>query len=690
MKTLSKKFLPFLLIIIGCLRLFAERFSGKFAFLRSLASEPTGWLFWTVGIAGLIWLILQQSAFSETENPRSEQAKGSPLQQFFRNYGIEMLILLLTAASLSMLIRSGYFWDDAVNSTAYLAEKKDSIPTLTHVLTFMRRYLELGRINVLSFYYYFFFYIENVSVYKGLIILTILMDQLIFRKVLMEFGVSRSGARLGMLLIPLLLQTRAYQDPVSGFYSLMQVLTAEMLLSALFLNRWLKGGKKRHLFLSLTVFTFGLLTYEVCFPFLAMIFLLIWNDRKSFFKAVRDALPFIGVTVLLLGAVYLVRNLFFRVEYPGVAFSLEPARILRAALTQLGAGLPLSFYTAHYQAAVMDNAYPANSFMNYDFLSLLKAIRLSDILIVVTAFYILKKIFRYPLVSGPEASKKPVLLILGFSFAVLPMITVAMSERYQGQLMPGLGYLPVYMQYYGIAVLILCLVSHCKQNRGLRALFLSAFMVILLLNLQNNRAVTKIMNRSFYEPRNAGEAALWGGILDFLPPDAVLVSVNDRRYLWEADWNNNGLYPQFYGNNARRIPATVGDTKLLQEAVNAAETAGHFPNEEGFLRIEPENVWLIEYSGGPGRGFARLGRLVSAEIDPESLALRAAETDKVLYFISGDFPEQDSVQYTTDGGTFRQIEITQQHRIRQNTHGLLFQLPEDEVIFFNSLMLTKR
>ena len=59
-----------------------------------------------------------------------------------------------------------------------------------------------------------------------LIILSILADQLIFRKVLMEFGVPLSGARLGMLLIPLMLQTRAYQDPVSGFYSLMQVLTA--------------------------------------------------------------------------------------------------------------------------------------------------------------------------------------------------------------------------------------------------------------------------------------------------------------------------------------------------------------------------------------------------------------------------------------------------------------------------------
>ena len=162
------------------------------------------------------------------------------------------------------------------------------------------------------------------------------------------------------------------------------------------------------------------------------------------------------------------------------------------------------------------------------------------------------------------------------------MITVAISERYQGQLMPGLGYLPVYIQYYGIAVLILCLVLAVRPSVGKRALCLSAFSVILLLDLQNNRAVTEIMNRSFYEPRNAGEAALHGGILDFLPEDAVLVSVNDRRFLWESDWNNRGLYPQFYGNNARHLPGTVGDTGLLENDIEAARSAGMVPDGDGF------------------------------------------------------------------------------------------------------------
>ena len=682
MKAITEKNLSYLLFFCGGLRLLWERFPRRLPFLRILGGDHHGWIFWTLGIAGLLLLFLQ--ALPEKRVSTGEDAsEGTRLQRFLKIYGIEAAILLVTACSLAMLIRSGYFWDDAVNSTAYLAEKKDSIPTLRHVLDFMGEYLKLGRINVLSVYYYFFFYIENVSVYKALIILSILADQLIFRKVLREFGVPLSGARLGMLLIPLMLQTRAYQDPVSGFYSLMQVLTAELLLCAFFLSRWLRTGKGRELALSLICFGLGLLTYEVCFPFLLMICLLILVRRKNFGRAVRDSLPFAGLVMILLAAVALVRTTaVMQIEYPGVAFSLDPVRILRAFFRQLIAGLPLSFYSAGYQASVLERVYPAASFMNYDFGAFLRSVDLTDLLILAAALFLILKSNRC---KGENTSKAAELAVLGLSFAVLPTLTVALSERYQGQLMPGLGYLPVYIQYYGIAVLLLCLTLGLKRNNVFRALCLSGFAVILLLNLQNNRAVTEIMNRSFYDPRNAGEAALKGGILDFVPEDAVVVSVNDRQYLWEADWNNWGLYPEFYGNYARHIPSSVGDTKLLTGEIEAAFVNGASVDQQGLLTLTPEKIWVIEYSGGSDRGMARLGHLVRAKIDPETLEIRKAETDMCLCFISGSYPEQAGLQYMLNDGTFRMVAPEELQRVRTSGYGILCELPKEDVVRFESI-----
>lgn len=679
-KAAASRIFPVLLLLAGALRVLWERFPHRLPFLRVLGGEYLGWIFWVLGLGGLLWLIMGTlPETSADEGPRNSESGW--LRRFLRNWGIELLILLVTAASLEMLIKSGYFWDDAVNSTAYLAEKRDSIPTLRHVLDFMLKYLELGRINVLSVYYYFFFYIENVSIYKMLIILSILADQLIFRKVLTEFGVSPGGARLGMLLVPLMLQTRAYQDPVSGFYALMQVLTAELLLCTFFLSRWLRGGKCGNLALSLLCFALGLLTYEVCFPFIVMIFLLIWVRRGSFRRALRDSLPFIGLVVLMLAGVFFVRARYVsKSTYAGVAFSLDPLRILRAGITQITAGLPLSFYSAGYQASVMDQVYPASSLLHYDLASFLRSVRLSDVILLLASCFILSRRGK-----GEEPAGRPVLselAVLGLSFALLPAVTVAMSQRYQGQLVAGLGYLPVYIQYFGIVTLLLCLTLRLKPCAGSRALCLSAFALIFLLNLQNNRAVTQIMNRSFYDPRNAGEAALAGGILDFLPEDAVLVSVNERTYLWEADWNNRGLYSEFYGNYSRSLPETVGDTRLLRGMGTE--------NEDGLLTLSPENVWVIRYGGNAERGFAKLGHLISAELDPRSGKLRSAETDEVLWFVSGEFPEGASVQLTGADGSFRRIAAEDRSRVRRSDAGILYALPKEEEILFDSLTLTEK
>ena len=690
MKAFCERYLPWVLILLGVLRLLWERFPGRLAFLHVLGGEHFGWVFWLLGCTGVVWLLLRSLGMKQAVGS-GQQANNILVRRFFEKYGIELLILFLTAASLSMLLRSGYYWDDALNSTVYLAQKKDAVSTFRHVLDFMAEYLHLGRINVLSIYYYFFFYIENVTIYKALIILSILANQLIFRKVLRECGVSLSGARMGMLLIPLMLQTRAYQDPVSGFYSLMQVLTAEMLLCAMFLHRWLEDGKRKNLGLSLLFFGMGLMTYEVCFPFLLMICVLIWVHRGNFVRAVRDSLPFVGLTILMLAAVFIVRKRFVTdTTYSGVAFSLEPERILRAFLTQLCAGLPLSFYSAAYQASVLGNAYPAATIMNYDFASFLRHIRLTDLVILAGFIVLIVNSSKVMIQDEAHDDRHPCcttggLLILGLSFAILPTVTVAFSERYQGQLMPGLGYLPVYMQYYGIAMLLLWIMRRLKKSVGLRSFGLSAFSLILLLNLHNNRAVTEILNHSFYEPRNAGEAALHGGILDFLPENAVLISVNERNYLWEAGWNNSGVYTEFYGNNSRHLPAAVGDNRLLRSFVDEALVNGIEPDKDGWLMLEPESVWLIEYSGNLAGGFARLGRLSYALVNAETLELRSAETDHALYFISGDYADKTAVQYTSAHGAFHHISPSEGLRVRQTADGILFQLPEEQEIVFHSL-----
>ena len=673
-KTRREFILPALMILVGALGCLPARIAARLPLLGQFSGGTCSWMLWVIGLGGVLLLFVKKGTES------AENGTG-----FLRGYGVELFILLLTAACLAMLVPSGYYWDDAVNSTLYLAEKNDSLSTLSHVRAFIGSYLRLGRVNVLSFWYYFFFYIEDPAVYKALIILFILVNQLIFRQTLLEFGLPLRYARAGMLILPLLLQTRVYQDPVSGFYGLMQVLSAEMLLTALFTLRWCRTGKGKHLALSLLFYGIGLFTYEVCYPFIAMICLLIWSRRGNFLKALKSSLPYLVLTLAALIAVFAVRNSpLHDNQYVGVTFSLDPALIAHAALCQIGAGLPLSFYTAGNDGAVLGNVYPAASFMNYNFAAFLADVGIRD-LVILLGFFLCFVLIRREKAEFASWYKERDLPILGFCFALLPSLTVALSNRYQGQLIPGLGYLPVYMQYFGVACLILRLGMKLKRFAPVRALGAAAYCVILLLNLQNNRAVTDIMDRAFYWPREAGEAALRGGILDFVPQDALLVSDNSRTYLWEADWNNAGLYEEFYGSSSRHMPASVGDYSLLREAVDAAAE----PDSDAMLTIEPQNIWLISYDGGPDGGYAKLGRIVRASVNAETLEPVNVVTDQVLFFSSGNYPESAGVRYTGIDGVYRAMSGADLLRIRVTEGGVLYELEPAEQVFFDSLTVTR-
>lgn len=701
MKKYKNFLLPVLLILIGASRPLLCALSRFLPGLNQISGAwPTlSFVFWILLLGGILWLFSLSlpadtadfQPLGERKEARADGWFGKTLA-FLRIWRVELLILAVSALSLSMLIHSGYYWDDAVNSTVYLSEKYDELPLLQNVLIFMRKYIELGRINVLSFYYYFFFLIENVSVYKALIIALVLADQLMLRAVLLKLGVPKKYAQACMLLIPLLIQLRAYQDPVSGFYGLMQVILLELLLSVFFLLRWLEGGKRRDLLLSLGFFGVGLMTYEVCYPFILMIFLLIWLYRRDFWKAVRGALPYALMILVMLGLIFLVRLQYTQEStYVGVAFNLDIGAILHAALCQITAALPLSFYSAGHELAIVGTSYLASEVMNYDFSGFLADITVLDALLAALCLWLLHLIGRERGQNwGTHACGG--LCVLGFGFWLLPAITVSLSQRYQGQLFAGLGYLPVYLQYFGVAML-LCLLwqvlwkrASVILRRGLICLGSSVFLIMMLLNLQNNREVTRLMNHAFYDPRAAGEAALTSGLLDFLPDGARLLSANDETYVWEADWGSRGLYQEYYRIYSGREVNAFGIFDYVGQLSDGKLPAEHITAEvDGSFRAEPENLYLIAYDGDSARGMTKLAHVRAIRVNLAAHQILEAQTDQMIYFISGRYPDYASVSVMRHDEGLLQISAAEAQRVRETDSGILFQLDPQQTVDFESL-----
>ncbi len=483
----------------------------------------------------------------------SEKDKEQSFIGWLADWKVEIAILILTAVSLRTVLQSGYYWDDARNATAYLYERGDGVPLIKNVLAFMGEYIRLGRINVLSCYYYFLFYLPDVASYKLVILLLTLLNQLLLLRVVRFVSGSRSLAQLSMLLIPLLIQFRPYQDPVTSFYGLMQVILAEMILMVWFLIRYLREGRRRDQLLSLLLFFISLMTYEVVFPFILMIGLLIWVETRKLAKALRYGLPYALVCLVLLGAVLILRQAHPPEEiYEGVRFSLNVGAVLRTYLNQISAALPLSFALLGKSAPILWNVTLIDSVFAYRAGEMLRAADAADWMtaawLAVLCFWVLRKI-----ANGMDQVDYRTILTIGFSFWLIPAVTISLSARYQGQITPGLGYLPVYLELFGVAILFACLVHWlinkripaCCRQRFIR--FVSVLCgVVCLFNMQNNRRMIALLNDVFLWPRLAGETALQSGIVDFLPEDATIVSLNSREYLWEKDWDEPGLFGQYY------------------------------------------------------------------------------------------------------------------------------------------------
>ncbi len=643
-------------------------------FQALLPLKRISWLFLTFIVYGFGLRILAPVFRRNAEKGnKPDCGRSAFFGRFFSNWGIELAILAVTALSLRMLFPSGYYWDDALNSTQYLFERQDGIPLIQNLLSFMGKYLALGRINVLSAYYYFLFYIPNVAVYKALIIALVLGCQVVTRIVLTYFTGSCSSGQFTMLLIPLLIQLRAYQDPVSGFYGLMQVLLIIILLMAYFFMRYLRSGQKRNLILSLLSYLVGCMIYEVVFPFGLLIPLLCLAEGATLKRSVRETLPFLLICMILLGAILILRmNLPTAEVYEGVRFKWQLSAILRTYGIQLLAALPLSYYTFTHQLSAMEQVALTDGFFHQTSGEILRGIEAADfllmLLLIFSAVFILRR-WRAEIRTGVYNSRLRSALVLGLCLFLLPAVAIAFSTRYQGQLAPGLGYLPVFISLFGVAVLLALPVGFLLRQRkaAMQGFLLALIAVVFLVNTQHNRLVTAWMDRVFYYPRQTGEQSLESGLFDFLPNNAVVVSMNPSWYMWEANWGPPHLYGEFDTIHSGR------------DFLHGELLAGGRWDLAASLKEQPNRpLYLFSYQGSASGGVAVLGK-VTAAADPNSLI-----TDEVIYFLQGEALEDQVVSYITEGGEPMHIDTQTAYPIRVGDNGSLYQLNPAESIRFDS------
>src|SRR5262249_31846327 len=137
--------------------------------------------------------------------------------------------------------------------------------------------------------YYEFFFVSGLLWYKGLILAWVAGNIWLFHRVLNRLTGDRALATASSLFTVILFQLRVYHDPFLSYNGLVQIVFALVLLSSIFLYRYLETAHRFWLCLSVGAYGLSLLTYEMAYAFFFFPLLILFRERKT----VREALkPF--------------------------------------------------------------------------------------------------------------------------------------------------------------------------------------------------------------------------------------------------------------------------------------------------------------------------------------------------------------------------------------------------------------
>lgn len=443
----------------------------------------------------------------------------------YSRYIMWAAIAVLYILCFMIILRSGYAYDDmwthvergmALNEgNPYLSYYKDSI----HHWTFV-----VGRIMIFSYYCGMVVNYLPLAVYKFMIVTAVFLDALVLGKIIEELTGSEKLKYLCCILFPAVvsLQT-SYFSAMYGFHALVQFTLLFVLSGTYFYIKYRKTQKIRYQVFSCICWFISLGMYEVsyvlCVCFIvALLSLDGWDYvRKHFWKSIKTGLPQIIVMLA-----WLVANLIVRhnasADYAGSSPNFDIISIVRTFLMQCSASL--GFGDAFSEFIQYDRWYWISFAKEY--VGVLQI--LTYIAFLAAILFVLFK------VKDIEHKKLTGILWLGIVLIVFPAMIIGVSSRYQEEIYWFQGYIPEYIQSWGLAliagVIVVFIGEKLKNKKKLYITFnlivaMGFSMVFIFDNIVGASSVADV-NAFYQDHYDTIQDSIDAGLLDDIGQDYVL------------------------------------------------------------------------------------------------------------------------------------------------------------------------
>jgi hypothetical protein len=306
-----------------------------------------------------------------------------------------------------------------------------------------------------------------------------------------------------------------YHDSFGAFHAMFPLLATLIFASVSSFIMYLREGRLIMLCWSFILTLLALYDSEIGFVIFPVMLIILAVDSRRFADKLLVVSPFIGLVLS-----YVCLFIFIRAHsqglYHGIETGFEMARMVQVLFFQIFATIPLTAFIKmgaipHIIATGLTSMWPI-------------------LMVMGVSFYWLLQTDMQRSGQGATDAKQVGSIVIGMILWVFPALILMASKKYQTELNFGRGYLPAYVQNFGLVIIVSVLLSKlfekyqsAKVKKGVYVLLY----IIFILTYLRNDFINNTINTRRSIPACFYYKSLKNGILKDCEQGAIIVLKTD-------------------------------------------------------------------------------------------------------------------------------------------------------------------
>lgn len=384
-------------------------------------------------------------------------------------------LILLQAVFFAPILTTGLLQDDRVLAVLDFGKPDTFSVIATSTGRWIAEWLEIGRFlpvaPILSTPLFHFFDFNHPFGYHLLQLLLIICCGTYFAVRFVPAGLPRIAAVL--LVCMMSANYPVYHDPYLSYHLVMPLITLCFFGAAAWFGRHLETGMAWQGVVALGLYLLTLLTYEIAYPLiLVFIVQLLWLRPRRLQT---------WLSLLLLGTTMAGFQIWLRMQakqfaYEGNSMNLELWTVIRTFVIQAFSSIPF----AQQFGGLLGRITGSSSAGPVDSLLVLGGLATLIALVTWLGVRFLKL-----------RTRENALLVIGLIVWLAPALVISISAKYQTELRWGVGYIPRFLQNFGLALATIGLAGRWLGSRAGIAALSALVLMVFALNVRTIRSLNR-------------------------------------------------------------------------------------------------------------------------------------------------------------------------------------------------------